>query len=336
VRAAIVAGRFDSLGTLPEGSSFIGEVDAFRRRHAHRGSSDRDIYQLRWGDDRESLLRQVAVMLGLGPNADPEAAHARAAQRRKAREREVLARVARGPWGFLRRRVFERVLRATQRYMIHRDNQRHTFEPYFLELRRAYSAIGARLAEQQALEQADDIFFLGKTEIYDHLDGRLDAARLRNRASWRREWWQRVTKQEPPAHLQGNQPFEPQSGAAPSADLMGSGGAPGVVTGPVRVIASLQQLYLIRAGEILVTHAIDPAWTPVFSTIGGVISVEGGMLAHAAVLGREYGLPVVVGAAGATSRLKDGDIVRINGTTGAVSILEQAPQTGEVSRAEAL
>jgi pyruvate,water dikinase len=248
VRAAIVAGRFDSIQGQPEGKAFLDEVDAFRKRHAHRGSSDRDIYQPRWGDDRESLLKQVAVMLGLGANADPGAAHERAAGRRKVREREMLSRVGRGPLGFLRRMVFERVLRTTQRYTIHRDNQRHTFEPYFLELRRAYSAIGAKFTAQGAIEERTDIFFLGKNEIYDHLDGRLTDAQIRRRAGWRRRWWQRTTQQEPPAFLQGNQAYEPEASAGASADLTGSGGAPGVVSGQVRLIASLQQLHLIRPG----------------------------------------------------------------------------------------
>jgi phosphohistidine swiveling domain-containing protein len=81
----------------------------------------------------------------------------------------------------------------------------------------------------------------------------------------------------------------------------------------------LAELDTLERGDILVTYAIDPAWTPVFSTIAGVVSVEGGMLAHAAVLGREYGLPVVLGVREATARLRDGDVIRIDGTLGTVS-----------------
>jgi phosphohistidine swiveling domain-containing protein len=91
----------------------------------------------------------------------------------------------------------------------------------------------------------------------------------------------------------------------------------------VRRVKSLAELDRLRPGEILVTYAIDPAWTPVFTTIAGVVSVEGGMLAHAAVLGREYGLPVVLGVREATSRLADGDRVRIDGTLGTIQVLER-------------
>jgi len=318
---ALLAGDFDSLATRAGGDAFIERVDAFRRRRPHRGCSDRDIYQSRWGDDRTSVLKQTALMLGLGDAANPEVAHKRTAARRAELEAQILKKVARGPFGAIRRRSFQKVLRWTQRYVMHRDNQRHTFEPYFFELRCAYRAIGAHLVAKGHLTHGDDIFFLGKNEIYDYIDGRLPGATLHTRAAWRKEWWQRVSKQEPPAFMQENQIYQSdQAVAAGEGDLVGAAGAPGIVTGPVRLIASLQELNRVQPGDILVTHAIDPAWTPVFGTIGGVISVEGGMLAHAAVLGREYGLPVVVGAAGATTRLKEGDIVKINGTSGAIWI----------------
>jgi phosphohistidine swiveling domain-containing protein len=296
-------------------------VDAFRLKHAHRGCSDRDIYQPRWADDRGLLLSQVKLMLGLGAEADPTAAHARAAARRVACEQQVFARLGRGPLASARQLVLRRLLRTTQRYVMHRDNQRHTFEPYFLELRRAYRAIGDKLAGQGVLDRGEDVFFLGKHEIYAHIDQSLDDARLGQRARWRRSWWERVTLEEPPAQLLGNRPHDPQVSGSDNADLTGAPGAPGVVTGPVRVIASLQELDRIRPGDIVVTYAIDPAWTPVFGIIAGVVSVEGGMLAHAAVLGREYGLPVVLAARGATARLKDDDIVRIDGTAGTITII---------------
>jgi pyruvate,water dikinase len=93
----------------------------------------------------------------------------------------------------------------------------------------------------------------------------------------------------------------------------------------VRHVRALAELSVVAPGDIVVTHAIDPAWTPVFGIIGGVISEEGGMLSHATVLGREYGLPVVIGAAGATALLHDGQQVRIDGTTGLIKIsTEQA------------
>jgi len=85
----------------------------------------------------------------------------------------------------------------------------------------------------------------------------------------------------------------------------------------------------VQPGDIVVTQAIDPAWTPVFGIVGGVISEEGGMLSHATVLGREYGLPVVIGAIGAAGMLAPGEIVTVNGSAGTVRrepVPEPTPQ----------
>lgn len=327
VRAALIDGNYDVLADVEGGETFLGEVEAFRLGRAHRGCSDRDLLQPRWGDDRSLLLNQVTAMLRLGADADPAAAHARTAARRKTRELETLETVARGPFGVLRVTLFQGVLRAAQRYWIHRDNQRHTFDRYFWELRCAYRAMGRRLAERGHLEDGEDIFFLAKTEIYQHLDGDLPAERLRARGAWRRQWWRQVTTRQPPAMLKGNLPYERESDTPPGeGDLKGVGGAPGVVSGPVRHVRTLTELSAVMPGDIVVTHAIDPAWTPVFGIIGGVISEEGGMLSHATVLGREYGLPVVIGVSGATSFLRDGQQVSINGTTG---VIRQQPQEAQ-------
>jgi pyruvate,water dikinase len=323
VRDVILRSEYSSIASVSGGPDFLSELGAFQAKRPHRGCSDRDLYQPRWGDDAALLLNQIGAILRLGELADPAVAHARTALRRRKRELEILEQVGRGRLGALRVAIFEGVLRAAQRYWMQRDNQRHTFDHYFWELRCAYRALGARLAQSGALEDAKDVFFAGKTELYAHLDGALSAARLRARAAWRRPWWEKVSQQEPPPFLKGNQPHDPGFAAeAGEGDLSGTGGAPGVVTGPVRHVRTLAELGSVGPGDILVTHAIDPAWTPVFGIIGGVISEEGGMLSHATVLGREYGLPVVIGARGATSLLTDGDLVRINGTTGVVMIVE--------------
>lgn len=327
VRGTVEAGRFDELEGMPQAREFLQAVDAVRARRPHRGCSDRDLFQRRWGDSRESLLDQVSNMLRLGESANPAVAHRATVERRKALENQLSAQIGRGPMGPLRLAIFRKVLRATQRYWMQRDNQRHTFDRYFYELRRAYKAMGRRLAEQGALDEPDAVFFAGKTEIYAHLDGDLPAERLRQRARLRRQWWSDVTTKEPFPLLQGEQPFDDGAGGAEGADLKGTGGSPGSVTGPVRLVRSMQELRDVQPGEIVVTQAIDPAWTPIFGIIGGVISEEGGMLSHATVLGREYGLPVVIGAVGATRLLQTGEMVAVNGTTGAVRRVE--PETVE-------
>ena len=80
----------------------------------------------------------------------------------------------------------------------------------------------------------------------------------------------------------------------------------------------------MRKGDILVTPFTDPGWTPLFSRVGGVVTETGGVLSHAAVISREYGIPAVLGVQGATDRIGDGDRVRVDGRQGLVEIGEKA------------
>ena len=325
VREAIVEGRFADLADVPDSGELLEELGRFQARHAHRGSVDRDLMQPRWGDDHDLILQQVRTMLRLGEQGDPVAAHERAAARREAAEVDVRERVRGGLFGRARWALFHWVMRATQRYWIYRDNQRHTFDHYFYELRCAYRALGERLAGEGALAKPDDVFFVGKHELYAQIDGSLTREHLQERADWRRDWWHEVSQSEPPALLQGDAPFVAEETGAQlasieGADLIGTPGSPGKAIGPVRVVRALSELSDVRPGDVLVAPAIDPAWTPVFSVISAVVSEEGGVLSHATVLGREYGLPVVVGVAGATA-LQTGQLTEVDGSAGTVRIL---------------
>jgi pyruvate, water dikinase len=103
--------------------------------------------------------------------------------------------------------------------------------------------------------------------------------------------------------------------------LSGIAASPGVVEGTARVIRSEKELGSVQDGEILVCPITAPSWGPVFGTISGVVTDIGGMMCHAAIVCREYGLPAVVGTGFATTTLKTGQRLRLDGETGAVTVL---------------
>ncbi len=117
--------------------------------------------------------------------------------------------------------------------------------------------------------------------------------------------------------------------------LQGHGAAPGVVVGPVRVLGSPAEAAKLRPGEILVTRTTDVGWTPLFLAAAGVVTELGGPLSHAAIVARELGVPCVVNAGGATKRLRDGAIVRLDGHRGVVEVVPDASPVVESPAAEA-
>jgi len=103
--------------------------------------------------------------------------------------------------------------------------------------------------------------------------------------------------------------------------LRGSAGSPGVAEGKARVVRTADKADLIQEGEILVCPTVAPAWGPIFSKVKGVVTDTGGVMAHSAIIAREYGIPAVVGTGTGTSQIKTGDRIRIDGSEGVVELL---------------
>ena len=96
------------------------------------------------------------------------------------------------------------------------------------------------------------------------------------------------------------------------------------MTGKIKVMHAEREVPQLDGSEILVVVVMDPALTPLFPLLRGMIAEMGGLLSHASILAREYGLPAVVNVHGATQKLHDGDKVELNGSTGTICVLEQA------------
>ncbi len=114
----------------------------------------------------------------------------------------------------------------------------------------------------------------------------------------------------------------PRSGASHEAPtLQGIGCSAGKIKAKARVITDISQSFRLKSGEILVTHFTDPGWTPLFSLASGVICETGGLLSHAALISREYGIPSVLNVKDATKAIKDGQEIEIDGTCGEVYLV---------------
>ena len=102
--------------------------------------------------------------------------------------------------------------------------------------------------------------------------------------------------------------------------IRGLPASPGRASGPVRIIRSQEEFGKFQRGDILVTQAAMPAWTPLFLRAAAVITDTGTMAAHASLVAREVGIPAVVGTGDATARLHDGQVVIVDGSAGLVEL----------------
>jgi pyruvate, water dikinase len=113
------------------------------------------------------------------------------------------------------------------------------------------------------------------------------------------------------------------AGSGPATnEVRGFAASSGVVEGPARIVKSVEEISRLRQGDILVCQITNPTWAPIFQMIVAAVSDIGGSMSHAAIVAREYGLPAVVGTGNATSRIKDGQRIRVDGGRGIVTILQ--------------
>jgi pyruvate,water dikinase len=103
----------------------------------------------------------------------------------------------------------------------------------------------------------------------------------------------------------------------------GAAASPGTVEGLARVVRSVEEIRSVRDGEILVCGSTSPAWAPIFSKIRATVTDVGGVMSHAAIVCREYGLPAVVGTGRASTQIHTGQMIRVDGSRGVVTILAE-------------
>ena len=210
---------------------------------------------------------------------------------------------------------------------------------------------GAELAKAGFLEDQEDIFQLKRYEVAEALDELCltwaHGGKALGPFHWppivarRRELLRKLKAWRPPpaigkmpevaindpisVMLWGITPERLQSWAAVSdgsKTLLGAAAAPGVVEGVARVCATVEEIVAIQPGDVLIAKVTSPAWSPVFSKIVATVTDIGGIMSHAAIVCREYGIPAVVGTGGATAEIKTGDRIRVDGTSGTVTILD--------------
>ena len=103
--------------------------------------------------------------------------------------------------------------------------------------------------------------------------------------------------------------------------VKGIGCCSGTLTAPVVLIDGMPRVEATLTGKILVAHYFEPGWINLFAQAAGIVSEKGNLLSHTAILCREMGIPAIVGAKGIVGLLRDGDQIRINGTTGEINLL---------------
>ena len=328
--AAQDAAFFEILRDSDEGRDFAREIDNFVSRRGHRGHQDRDFIFPRYREDLGVLYR--ALENHLKSDDDPIDNHERNAAIRNAAYDEVVENLRRQSLGFIKVEAFKMLFEYCHKGLQVRDDEREYLDRHTLSMKRAFLEVNRRIMERGGIFETErDFYFLTADELFEVLAGRGNLRLMRHKIAGRMRNWDRLYHKEVklPKYLYRNVGMAEE---IPTGDvdelgrriLHGAGNSPGEITATARVIHRLDETRRVNKGEIMITNATDPGWTPVFAALSGVIVETGGLLSHSGCLAREYGFPAAQ-IEHAVTLIPDGATITLNGDTGWVRIESDSP-----------
>jgi phosphohistidine swiveling domain-containing protein len=293
----------DALEVGRSGAAFGEALRVFLDRHGHRGAGSWEVMSPRW-HDRPGLL--VPALRAARQSEDPALRQQEQERRFAEADRDL------GQLPLLQRVALRWLASETRTYLLLRENQRYTFDHLVDALQRALRSVASAVPASAGIS-ADDAAWVTWDELRGAVDGRVTG--LGRLVAERRAQAARDALVEPPTFLRGDDEVAVIQGGR---KLSGNGISAGRATGRVRVVRSLAEGASLEKGDVLVARATDPSWTPLFLVASAVVLELGSQLSHGAVVAREYGVPCVVNVEGATSILKDGATVTVDGGRGLV------------------
>jgi pyruvate,water dikinase len=316
--------RSDAVGS-PEVAEFVAGFERFLFRHGSRGPNEWETRSPSWETHPELALTAIDRMRLVPPELSPQIQHDRMAAERQRLASEVSEALAGEPES---RAQFEAGLASGLLYMAGRERSKTTIIRLTNELRVMMHELGRRMVDAGQFRALTDFSMLLAEELDDFV---AHPEAFRSAIQDRETRYQELAALVPPFVLNGSPvpltQWTSRAGqlvevAGPGTALMGIPGCPGEATGRACIVLDPGDAEVLQPGDVLVAPMTDPSWTPLFVPAAGVVVDVGAQMSHAMIVSRELGIPCVVSVTGATRKIRNGATVRVNGTTGEVTVLD--------------
>lgn len=307
--------------------SFEKDFDMFIVDYGHR-SNTREILYPRWKENKAYVLGVVKLLSSSDLDLGKKELESR--NNRFKTEKEVSNQIKKQKGGLFKAKIFSIVLNLAQTYLTFRENQRFYLDHLLFRQRLMLLDMGRRLFEKGIIDEVNDVFFLYEKELMTFFDANPSlkelnenvtlngTIELKDKISERKNEFYRYKSSLPPKFIKNGIEFDDTIMKYDEKAVYGAAASPGTFKGVARVVESIEELSELEDNEILITSNTDPAWTAVFSKVGGLITETGGILSHGAVISREYRIPAVTAVKGATTIFKTGEKLVVDGNDGIV------------------
>jgi rifampicin phosphotransferase len=306
-------------------SEFAAGFEAFLRNFGSRGPNEWETRSPTW-ETRPALALAAIDRMRLAPDgADPALHNAERAAQRLAASAELLAMVEADP---ATHGQLAAAIACSAAWLPGRERTKTNNIRCIHEMRMPMRELGRRMVELGGFDEVEDFGFLKSAEMEQLIS---DPLRFIDEIRARRAEYQHLQELVPPfifvGRTDGPETWTRRDAAV--ADMLVAGdvlaglpGCPGSAEGIARVILDSNDPTALEPGDILIAPITDPSWTPLFVPAAGVVVDVGAALSHAIIVSRELGIPCVISATDATRRIPNGARVRVDGSTGVVTVLD--------------
>jgi pyruvate,water dikinase len=314
-----------------DGPAFA-DLHAYLREYRHHSTRELDILVPRVDEDPTMIVETLKRLIELDDSHDPRAHEdGQALAYRKELER-LMASVP----GWKRRSLKARICRMRD-FLWWREEFRDLSTRFYYFVRMYALHLGELFSGDGFLQKAEDVFFLDLEAIFSVLDGRASTEAMRAAVASNRAYYESFRNFASPDELKRGADIirhasraaggriaqckaSPGGSAAGRLFMRGLACSAGRATGPARMVGDIFSAGSIREGDILLTRYTDPGWTPYFGLLAGVATETGGLLSHAAVISREYGIPAVLAVKGLMDAARGAEKAWIDGSEGTISL----------------
>jgi pyruvate,water dikinase len=297
-------------------------VEGFMEKYGMRGFGEIDLGQPRWQEDPTPVMHTLQSYIQIEPQSAPDVLFEKGAIAAEEAIQRLAAEARHQHGGWIKAKLLRGAARRVRLLMGARESPKFFAVRAMGIVRSFLLEIGEEFTLAGTICCPDDLFFLHVAELESM--SRRESRDWKTLIAGRRQAYERELRrrQVPRVLVSDGRAFYEGVGAGTDTgdSITGSPVSPGMAEGIVHVVLDPRGAQL-SPGEILVCPGTDPAWTPLFMAAGGLVMEVGGMMTHGSVVAREYGIPAVVGVHQATLRLKDGQRIRLDGTTGIIVIL---------------
>lgn len=301
----IRTGDYAKLDQTQEGKAFLEKFHQLLEEYGHRDGTTWYISTPTWKNNPDQVWRLLTTLVQLEtlPSGEGRAVYQKEKEKVTKKLRFWLGLSSFFPW----------LLERYRHLHIMEENSHLDLTRPLSSLQEIVRECGGRLLREGMIENLDDIYYLKYEELKVWLCSETPTPEEARKLILKRKVTYQVVSDRWSSYLLQT--------VEAGEELKGNGASHGIARGKARVIRDESEFHLLQPGEILVCLYTNPSWTPLFASAAAVVTETGGVVSHAAIVAREYGIPAVMGVKGVTKLIKDGQEISVDGSEGRVLLM---------------